>query len=441
MIRQFLSRAATAALLAGVAGSASAIDVEFTYQGYLEDNGAAVEGPSDVPIVFRLHTSPTLDQPIGGDVVKSAGTIDFDGGLFSTDLGFDVGAFDGSQLWLEVIVDGAALSPRQKVTAAPYSLATRGLTVDADGDVGIGIDDPQSKVHVDGEIRAGSFRATGGSNRMTFFNPNGETASFFINWQDDVPRLRVGGSGPGSNGGFDIQRIGDATLLRIDGDGRLGIKEKNPNLRLTIDQQGLGIDNPSSQTLAFHTSFNERMRINSSGHVGVNTSSPETLFDVDAYDYALPSGANGAAEFVYATGLPFPGATPNTDKATVDITRLGGSSGANALDVYAEAARAAKFVSDESVSPTVEIQNLQASTALKLLSFSGNGPILDMEIPGPGTFNSNYIVMRNSGGNQARIDRNGRGYFNGGTVTGGADVAELFAVDGNAEVTSRVTCS
>jgi len=76
------------------------------------------------------------------------------------------------------------------------------------------------------------------------------------------------------------------------------------------------------------------------------------------------------------------------------------------------------------------VQNLQAATALKLLSFSGNGPILDIEIPGPGTFNSDYIVMRNSGGNQARIDRNGRGYFNGGTQTGGADVAEWFAVEG-----------
>ena len=69
-----------------------------------------------------------------------------------------------------------------------------------------------------------------------------------------MPRLRIGGNGPGGNGGFDIQRIGDATLLRIDGDGRLGIKEKNPDLRLTIDQQGLGLNNPSSQTLAFHSS-------------------------------------------------------------------------------------------------------------------------------------------------------------------------------------------
>ena len=57
-------RALCAGLLAAAAGNAAAIDVEFTYQGYLEDNGVAKEGPSDVPLVFLLHTSATLDQPV-----------------------------------------------------------------------------------------------------------------------------------------------------------------------------------------------------------------------------------------------------------------------------------------------------------------------------------------------------------------------------------------
>ena len=41
--------------------------------------------------------------------------------------------------------------------------------------------------------------------------------------------------------------------------------------------------------------------------------------------------------------------------------------------------------------------------------------------------------FRTSGSNQARIDRNGRGFFNGGTQTGGADVAEAFDVTGNVD--------
>jgi len=39
-------------------------------------------------------------------------------------------------------------------------------------------------------------------------------------------------------------------------------------------------------------------------------------------------------------------------------------------------------------------------------------------------------VFRTDAINQARIDRNGTGFFNGGTQTGGADVAEAFEVDG-----------
>jgi hypothetical protein len=43
---------------------------------------------------------------------------------------------------------------------------------------------------------------------------------------------------------------------------------------------------------------------------------------------------------------------------------------------------------------------------------------------------ANLAVFK-AGGNVARIDATGRGFFNGGTQTGGADVAEYFDVEGN----------
>lgn len=43
----------------------------------------------------------------------------------------------------------------------------------------------------------------------------------------------------------------------------------------------------------------------------------------------------------------------------------------------------------------------------------------------------NLAVFANGSGNQARIDNTGKGYFNGGTQTGGADVAEAFEVVGD----------
>jgi len=42
----------------------------------------------------------------------------------------------------------------------------------------------------------------------------------------------------------------------------------------------------------------------------------------------------------------------------------------------------------------------------------------------------NIAIFRSSYANKARIDKTGKGFFNGGTQTGGADVAELFDVEG-----------
>jgi hypothetical protein len=46
----------------------------------------------------------------------------------------------------------------------------------------------------------------------------------------------------------------------------------------------------------------------------------------------------------------------------------------------------------------------------------------------------NTAVFKANGANVARIDHTGKGYFNGGTVAGGADVAEYFEVTGNKNV-------
>jgi len=43
----------------------------------------------------------------------------------------------------------------------------------------------------------------------------------------------------------------------------------------------------------------------------------------------------------------------------------------------------------------------------------------------------NISLFESNGGPVARIDRNGKGFFDGGAQTGGADVAEAFAVEGN----------
>jgi hypothetical protein len=48
-----------------------------------------------------------------------------------------------------------------------------------------------------------------------------------------------------------------------------------------------------------------------------------------------------------------------------------------------------------------------------------------------GNSTGNIAVFKNNNANVARIDKNGKGYFNGGTQVGGADLAEYFDVEGS----------
>ncbi len=58
-----------------------------------------------------------------------------------------------------------------------------------------------------------------------------------------------------------------------------------------------------------------------------------------------------------------------------------------------------------------------------------NGTALIAEIEGPNAGNTAIFKANNS--NVARIDNTGKGFFNGGTQMGGADVAEYFDVEGD----------
>ena len=67
-----------------------------------------------------------------------------------------------------------------------------------------------------------------------------------------------------------------------------------------------------------------------------------------------------------------------------------------------------------------------ASPALRLETQGTGTPLLANQLGSAGSI----AVFQADSLNQARIDRNGRGFFNGGTQNNGADVAEAFEVEG-----------
>jgi hypothetical protein len=125
--RNFISSLLFLALLAGPAGlrSASAQGTAFTYQGRLTFGGSSANGSLD--LTFRLFDDAVTGNQIGGTLTNL--NLSVTNGLVTVVLDFGTSAFPGADRWLEIGVrtngspaDFTTLSPRQKLTAAPYAM-------------------------------------------------------------------------------------------------------------------------------------------------------------------------------------------------------------------------------------------------------------------------------------------------------------------------------
>src|SRR5580765_4239430 len=100
----------------------------FTYQGSLNDNGSTASGNYDLK--FTLFDAATNGNSVAGPITNSPTVVS--NGLFTVTLDFGAAPFTGADLWLEIAArtNGAftVLSPRQKITAAPYSVTARNVT-------------------------------------------------------------------------------------------------------------------------------------------------------------------------------------------------------------------------------------------------------------------------------------------------------------------------
>lgn len=131
------------ATIISVSAPAAEFQTAFTYQGRLLDNGVPVTGP--VAIDFLLY-----DDPLAGNLQAfySPGPVQVANGLFTAELDFPVEVFDGQERWLQVEVNGIALTPRQRISPVPYASQTRGLFVNQQRDVGVNETDPLARLHV-----------------------------------------------------------------------------------------------------------------------------------------------------------------------------------------------------------------------------------------------------------------------------------------------------
>ncbi|MDE3068171.1 MAG: tail fiber domain-containing protein [Verrucomicrobiota bacterium] len=96
----------------------------FTYQGRLDDNGAPAGGIYDLR--FTIYDAPTNGNVVGNPLTNAATAVS--NGLFTVQLDFGAGVFEGQSRWLDIGVatNGGGgfttLMPRQPLMPAPYAI-------------------------------------------------------------------------------------------------------------------------------------------------------------------------------------------------------------------------------------------------------------------------------------------------------------------------------
>jgi len=191
-----------------------------TYQGHLMDANGPVDGLFD--FTFGLY-----DTAADGNKVASANDIndlDVIEGYVNVELDFGIDVFTGDTRWLEIGVRPGGsndvyttLSPRQKITYVPYSLQTRGIYVDPNGNVGLGTTSPTEKLHVNGNLKVNNIELGHGDIE-----------------EDGSVRIIIDQDNNENNQTFTILTDGTTELLRIQENGNVGIGTTSPTQRLHV---------------------------------------------------------------------------------------------------------------------------------------------------------------------------------------------------------------
>jgi len=123
----------------GPVGLAEPMGTGFTYQGRLIDANQSADGRYDLQ--FKLYDANIDGNKLGPDVTRSE--VSVNDGYFTVEMDFG-NVFDGNNRWLDIGVRPGelddpniytTLSPRQKLTPAPYALYAQTTAASALSDV------------------------------------------------------------------------------------------------------------------------------------------------------------------------------------------------------------------------------------------------------------------------------------------------------------------
>lgn len=257
---------------------------------------------------------------------------------------------------------------------------------------------------------------------------------------EDGQNGEAGATGPAGPAGASPFSLSGTDALYTAGNVGIGPGAASP-LEATLDVRGtVKVTGPATETTAMTVRTSANAPAGDFAVMTTTGTSPAIKGEVNsmfanfgtAGVYGVSSGTGGYGGLFYSSNAAGHGPalyalangngngiTANAAKSGDGVETTANGSG-NAIFAWTpnfgtgRAARFANFNTNNG-NATVHVSNAGTGTALVVNHTGSSGALL---------------TLQNNGANMARIDKSGRGYFNGGTQTGGADLAEIVPTTG-----------
>jgi len=283
------------ALFAGIHQADAQGTTAFTYQGQLHDGGTNANGA--YTMIFKLYDAVTSGNQIGSTITTSPTLAN---GLFTVNLDFGAGAFNGNARWLDITVTNSGttqtLSPRVQVLADPYAQFAASANIAANSTNATSAISASS-------LNSGIWNAsvfTNNGNTYLIFSANGSAVMGLTTNSVTVIAQQLGFA----NNGGSINGDGNDGLvvnnnLTVVHNLTIGPTNENPGTIYNDGQGNVCVSGLSSTTGAVNV--NDTMNVkgsinitNGSGNLAINVTSGN-FFDngaVTAVEYYTSSDRN-----------------------------------------------------------------------------------------------------------------------------------------------------